>query len=493
MNLKKFSYLFTFAVLVLSGSLFSQPVLSPVNSIGEFRNIGETRVWEIEINGEIAGYLKSQLVGSQEINSYKTFQFNQELKLKYLSGNVEQKRLTKGNFFVSDKGFFNGNQKTITIGEFTEKIEFERSGSIIEGFFTRGGKQIEQSVVMAEYIKPLGNNYFDQYELIFAREEIFVGKSINIDVFDPISLTENSLVGEVTRFGFIPLHTELSDSVYVIELTSPQNMTLYYSKDRKLQKIDIPDYKMKVYLDTVINEVNELPIRSTVSVSKSISFIPNYLVFLLISLISLLMFLGKGYRWKETYIAFALGGIAYFIIPYTQFPVQSYFFKQFILPAFQSGQFSYLQGSLPSVAGGIIQESLKIILIFVILRLLKPKSYQLIAIGAAVGAGFGLIESSYLATLSGNNELFSWLLLEKSSLIKFHSGSGALLGWAMSKSFSDLMKIGAITTLINSFMRFLPVFVQQNVLSFELINLIVAFLAVMFLSISLWIIKRGQY
>jgi hypothetical protein len=70
-------------------------------------------------------------------------------------------------------------------------------------------------------------------------------------------------------------------------------------------------------------------------------------------------------------------------------------------------------------------------------------------------------------------------------MLLFHTCSGALLGRAAEKGSRDIATTIVTVVLVNSALRYLPVFVQTRLVAVEVMYFVLAFLMLGFLSFAL--------
>jgi len=480
------------ASLFVCPGLVAQRVLDKAPSVEKFRPIGEVRLWTFVVKDSAIGRLISTVSGRKKVNGIDGVTLTERLNLDYNMIGSPMKIEIEGDHFVSLNGYYLGDKRTITVNEQTEKQEVERDGDRIEGYFTRAGKKNDQEMACPEATFAIENNFPDQYELFFAMHDLQVGQTIEDSVLEPQTMLMTHIKAVVEDFSYTQIHSRLSDSVFLVNVFEPQPMDLFITKDGSLLKMDIPGTRTKVYLDAVRRPQASAAQQQKLSWSKLAGLVPNYILFVVFGFISVLFFIGSGYRWRSSYLALIAGVVVFWLILFTQVPLQRYLVQRFLLPAIKSGDSLYLLGILPGLAAGVIQEALKLLSIFATARLLKLRSNQLVAIGAMVGVGFGIMEGCYLESMVPTGGQFSWNLLERAFLILFHVTSGGLIGYFLSGRTWKLIVVALGLTVCNATFRYVPLFVQQEVVNVQVMHLAIAFVSVGLLLVAMLLMKRRK-
>jgi len=455
-------------------------------SVTNFRPIGESRIYTIMVKDSVMGHLKSTIKKRVQVDDVNGVAIEQELLLDYTLIGGDRKISIVGQHFVSDRGYYLGDNKIITSQGRSETLKLSRTGERIAGSFTRGGNPVELSEEVPSNTFAFDNNFFDQLELIIAMQRLEVGETIEQDIVEPQSLLRSRLKAVVEGFEYMRLHKTLADSVFLINVFEPQPMLLYFSKSRRLLKTEIENQKMTIYLDRVISPPAKSGRRTQIGLMEVLLNIPGYFVNLILASLAALFFIGRGCRWRATYLAFGGGVLLFAAIPVTQIPLQNFLMEQIFIPGIKAGGSPFLYGILPSLAAGVIQETLKLAAVLGIIRILKVKSYQFLAIGAVIGAGFGFVEACYLNTMIGSFVLVSMVLVERISFFLFHVTSGAMMGLSQSVSNGRLAVTITITIMFNTLLRYLPLFVRQQSVDLKLMYLIMAVLVLCLLMLALF-------
>jgi len=467
--------------------------LQASKSFSEYRSQGELRVWTYIIKDSVIGQLTSKVTGTEEIDGVTAYILQEKLYLDYNKIGSPVLLDISGKRYVSERGAYLGDDTKVTINKQPSEIHLRKSGERVTGYFTRGKDKLKQERKLSGNPFGIDNDYFDQYELYFAMHDIQVGDTIDDSIFVPQTMLMAHLSGEVAAFSFQQLHRTLFDSVFVIKLTEPQPLELFLNTNRRLLKINNHNQNLRVYLDVIQEEPAGNSIKKTFTLSKFINLLPTYILIFVIGAIIRFFLVGGKYRWLVSWYALLIGILAYIIIVFIQFPFQSYFFKHWFVPLTASGKNIYLSVFLVLIPTGIFQEGLKLLGLILCGRWGKLTPTQFITIGGLVGLGVGLGEGWYLSSILTPDKIISGILLERISMIIFHTITGVLLGYAWgSRNTKQIVSSFAVLALINTGIRSLPIFVQQRVVETQLMYVILSITVVVLLLGAMILLKRSK-
>jgi hypothetical protein len=536
MNMRSI-YLCVTAVL-LSLAAHAQTTLPASPDVKSVRPIGSERFWTFTMFDSTIGALESKVVGEGEVDGHRALIFQSRLRLNY---RVHQSKLLydiTSHRWVSESGAFLGDSMHLVINDANERLLLKRSGEKLSGYATRGGNEVPVNIDFPYGGMAIDDNFYDQYELLLALRDLHLGDSLIDTVFSPQSMLPVVLRGSVESKIQLNLGDSGMDSVFVVYLVEPQAQLIYFTRDKRIALVEIPQQNMRVLQagmprmadsnrvdrkPVVVNKTIRVPAEggegdvppaaqtpqgqqpsTTPSATNQpppgmpprpdvpvTALLIQYLTFVLVGLIALSLFLGRGYRWGATYIAGLLGLAAFALMPISANPLQMYLIKSFFAPQVQTGGSPFLWAFIPAAGVALVQELIKGLVIFAVIYRGGLKEHQFTVIGAAVGAVFGIAEACYVVTQFASPELFSAVLLERIFILVYHVGAGAILGAAL--RFDLEVGIYTVIGLIiaNSLFRYMPVFAQTQVLSIEPLSLIMAFLSVAVLTTALIMVKKS--
>ncbi len=495
----------TYAVILLiaAGSLQAQTTapktpstplqrsVSASNSIEDFRPVGELRIWTFFAKQKAFGKLKSVVKETTDIDGRSAVVFEDELSIDYSQFGSDRKVAISGEQYASSEGAYLGTSYKIGPADSTESLELRLEDKTVEGYYTRGDNEIETSVDFAGDMFAWDADFVDQLEVMLAMRDIAVGDSIIDSVFLPQSLVKSRVVGTVASWEWNQIYKGRWDSVFVINLTSPQRYQLCFAADKRLIKTNMLDQDRRVYLDLVQKPKPDAVSQQSRSFSaaKLLLALPHYLAYLLVGAAVVMFLAAAGRGWLNSYLALVVGGALFALVPLVQSPIQQWIAETWMLPAMKEGGSLYGLWLAPSLVAGVLQEGLKLGALVLILMARGEKGYRFAAVGAFLGAGFGIVESCYALGFT-TTQLFTWSLLERTFLIIFHAGSGALLGYALDRGKNCLPIFVTVTVALNTVLRYSPLFVREQVIDGGLMHFIQAFLIVGFLLLVIFVLKK---
>lgn len=485
-------------MLYFSIPVYSQAEKVPPVRLGQnipafagYRPVGETRLWTFVSRDSTIGQLISVVKEEIEINGRHGYVINNKLAINYRRPDNQLVMEIQGDRYVSDEGYYLGDKLKIKINDITEKFEFELKGDVLEGFFTRSGKKESRTIPFPDDFFAWENYFVDQLELFLAMKNIRAGDTLVDSLYLPQSMYKEPLFGTVDAFLYKELYQNKFDSVYQIHLTLPQEFHAFLTRDGKLVRLDFPHYRIRAYLD-LVRQKPPSPTPLKYGFNTFLSALPSYVFYLIVAVFSALFLALGGFRWRFSYLAFLIGAVVYFLMLVTQIPIQKYIITRWLVPLVTAGGSLYVSGWLPALAAGLIQETVKLATIIVVLFGFRIRENRFLYIGTFCGVGFGFMEACYLARPIGILNLFSGALLESSFLILFHALSGTVLGYALSGTSRRIVFCLTGLVLFNTFLRYLPVFVQQQAVGVELMYFVFAFVTLSFLALTIIFLKKRK-
>jgi len=471
----------------------AQRSIPAATDFASYRPVGEIRGWTFVAKDSSIGQLISTVKKEVEIDGIAGVELSQVLQLDYNKIGTDRKLQIRSSHFISEAGHYLGDQMELIVNGQTEKLELAREGDKIKGYFTRSGNKIEQEIKFPEKGFAADLLFLDLYENFLARRALKVGDTIFDSVFVPQTMLVEKVEAFVEHFGLITLYNQVKDSVFVIRFVQPQVMIFYYSPKQRLVKADFLAQQMKVYLDIVRQLPPDALAQRSFSPGRFINLVPHYGVYLLFGAFCLLFLaLGEVYR-TNLYLWVVAGGASFAVAVFTQVPLQMYLAANVYQIKVAAGRSAYLWGIVPALPAGLIQELIKIGLIFAIFKFVSIGKKNPLLIGGAVGAGFGIVEASYILSHLPDAPLWSANLVERGFLILFQSVSGVMLAAALlfNSRAKKAVLVGAVV-LCNSLLRYLPVFVQRNLLEAELLYILIPIIPVLLLLYSVGLIKKSR-
>ena len=489
-----FRYVAITIILLISTAFSQAPRSVPASpDFASYRPVGEIRGWTFIAKDSALGQLISTVEKETEIDGIEGYEISQILQLDYTKIDMERVMRIRSRHSVSQKGHYLGDKMVIDVNEETEELELEKDGNKFEGFFTRGASTFDQEINCPENIFAADILFLDMYESFLAMRDLKVGDTIFDSVFVPQTMLFEKVQAIVEHFGLISLYNKVKDSVFVIRFVQPQVMIFYFSPEKRLVKAEFLAQQMKAYLDIVRRVPPEMLSQRSFTFQQFMKSLPHYGVFLLIGVVGLMFFAGADIYRHNLYIYMLAGGASYIIAVFTQVPLQSFLTQELFLPNVSAGHSPLLWAAIPALPAGVIQELIKLTVIVLTFRFLKMGKRNPLLIGGAIGAGFGIVEASFLLSHMPDTPIWSANLVERGFILLFHAVSGVMLAAVLLfKSKKKKGAIIAIVVLANSFFRYMPVFVQSNFIDAELLYIFIPIIPIALLLYGVYLVKKSR-
>jgi len=483
------------ATPLVAAPLTAQPTdeVKAATSVEDYRSIGDQRTWRFVSKDSTFGFLISTVTAPVTVDDKPGFRLEEILEINYSKIGGAQSISQRRDHYVTRHGQYLGDRIEMKVDDQSETFELERQGESVSGFFTRSGNEVSLSHDVGSHLSAWDNNYVDQLELFLAMRSVRVGDQIVDSIFQPQAMVKTQIAGTVYEYSYDELYRNHFDSVFLIRLSEPMQADLYFTADRRLVKVDMVNLDIRIYQDLVQQAVTIPPSRQTESSFSSVKLLamsPHYVVFLLFSIISLLMFMGGGYKWSEAYVGFLVGGLLFLVTLVSQMPLQKAIVSRWLIPAMSRGESLYSLALLPSLVAGVIQELLKFAALVIIVLWRRPKAYRYSVIGAFCGAGLAFVEACY-QTGTTISPLFSLSLVERGLFILYHVAAGALIGRALTHGVVPVVRTIVLLIGLNAAIRYLPTFVQQKDVTLGIVYIVFAAMVASFLCFVLLRLRRS--
>ncbi|MCP4569700.1 MAG: PrsW family intramembrane metalloprotease [FCB group bacterium] len=452
--MKKIITVILAALVLISAIPVSAQNLPRAESVAEFWEMGERRVYLFHTDSARLGRLNSLMYGAQVdvYGNLKALKLQSLLALDLTPNDSGSGIVFEGIMAFDTAGHFVNVDYDLTIDGRIEKV-------ILRYDSTSQTMHIQKGDTPEGYTtKPFAPHLFtydpflvDQLSIILALHDLNMGESFEVPIFSPQGMYNATFEFEVVDKVAIS-NTPLADSVWQVEILRPCRQTAYVDKHNRLIQLRDRDREITAelsWIDASVNSKKEEKKTTTETISGFRDRIPQYGIYLLAALIWLL-FLGRnGFNEKWSYLLFVAGALVYLLIYITHDPLQQAYGRAYLTNP--QGSVAWL-GIVPSLITGIIHETLKLLPLLIIARLLKPRVVMLIALGAFIGAGFGYFEACQ-TSLSSDLILKLILAANVIFMILFHTASGALLGYGLGRR--KIAIFFPIMIGVNAFMHYL--------------------------------------
>lgn len=487
-----FATIFLLLCLTAAGLSQAEVQVPPAPTFESYRPVGETRLWSFEIKQQNVGRLISTVTKKTEIDDQPAFVINERLDLDFRPSGSDLSIQISGDQFVSPQGHYLGTEQQQTINEQTSLMKASLKGAIIDAVTTSGGRETKQTLTLdpAGFVYDLF--FLDQIELFFAMKGIRVGEIYADTFFSPQPMITTVFNGMVVDFVWQGLYTGHYDSVFIVNVSSPEPARLMFTKNYRLVKADFLGRNLKVYLDAV-RQVSGSQAGQTpkLTLARFMMLVPVIGIYLTIAGLMLMLLGWDGFKLEEPYIALLFGAVLFAVVPLVQHPVQNWLIKGIVAPQGQS-QTIWLSAALPGVAAALLQTVVVAGAVLLLRKFRKFSDVSPVVLGAFIGSGFGVAEASYLSLFAPGDSLYSWGLIEKAAFITFHTAAGALIGRGVAAGSTRLLQFSLLAFAMNALLRYSPILVQQRILQLQLLHILLALVVLVFLVVALVLVRQRR-
>ena len=448
-------------------------------SVEAFRPVGDMRVWQFFAKQTTFGQLTSIVTGRHEIDGRSALTLRESLEVDFTKIGGEAHEIIRGESYVTSSGRFAGCDFEIGPPEQAERLVMSLSDDGLDGYYTRGGEELDIDQPMTAESFFWDPHFVDQLEIYLGLQDLEIGTVINDSIFLPQSLIHARIAGQVVYFMWQEIYKGKIDSVFVIRLTEPSTYQLFFTPDKKLVRVDMVDQGVRVYQDLV--RQTKIPGSSEAATSREAPFslrallfkLPHYVAFVLVLGLSILLLAPRAFRWSSSYLALLIGAILYIVTVLAVNPALIWVARHLVDLRSVSGSSFYFAGTLLPLMTGLIQAAFIYAGLYFIGRLSASRTYRYSGLGVFLGGAFGLAESMYLSGWQ-TEVLFAWPLLERACMIIMHAASGALIGRFMTGDRVHLVWAIIAAAAVNGAMRYLPLLVQTRMIDMEAVHFIMA-------------------
>ena len=453
-------------------SLTAARTLPGVSGLEEYWPEGEKRIYRFIIEDREVGRLEAQLDDIDRKNGRPYFNFTEKLNIDLTSREQGSIIDLEGRLRVDASGYFQTADVVVGIDDLEERTRAAFNAPGGEIIARRGDDdQAARNIAVTGPVFAYDNYMIHQLEMALAMQPLTPDAGFTIPVFSIQGLYvteyEFAVIGQVrVQYG------AFTDSVWQVDMVRPAQASLFIDRKHRLVKLIDPGQKLNVEMVVDPYAQRQGPQKSLFErVNDHMTRLPIYGLYLFITFIWLL-FLGRdSYRIGWSYILFIVGGLVYPVIYYTQAPLQQSYAINVLGPAMGAGESIIIPAIIPALITGVIQESLKLIPLLVIVRLIKPKAVTMISLGAFIGAGFGFVEACHIvAPLFQSHTLTGYSLIERVFTIMFHITMGAVLGYGLARN--QIWQFWLAAVGLHTVSNYLVIFVQMKTLTIKGLNII---------------------
>ncbi len=492
----RYTYATLLIILILAGSVLAEREMPAVSSFEEYRQSGEIRQWTFAREDSAVGFYRSQVLGSERLSGQSAWVVEQRMVLEIGKPGGARIVEMQGRHYVDPDGSYLGDERRMSMGGMQEEMSLIRDGDSLSGYVTRNDvrQDVSYYIDLESPAMSWEHQFLDLYELTLAFSDLKVGEPLSLRAFAPQIGMLVEVQGTVDEFRSLRGRDGGTDSVFVVRLKRPQPQTLYFSTERRLVAAVFPGLGLQARLDAVQNPRAETPSGPRMSAARFLRMIPAWLMYAVAVLLSVALFAWRNYRSGKVWLGLLAGAVSFIVIPWTQTPLQMTLFESLLLPRVSAGGSPWVWSLFPAFAGGLIQEALRALVVILLFRRLTPSRGSRVPIAAFAGAGFGFIEAIWMTVAAPDAALYSFQLLERGFMILYHTAAGAALGWALLRGVHhERWIITALAlVLVNGLLRYLPVFVQENAISLEVMYFVIPLVVLALTMVTLLLLKRPE-
>ncbi|MGB5107641.1 MAG: hypothetical protein WBP29_02445 [Candidatus Zixiibacteriota bacterium] len=440
--------------------LFALSVTAFAARPGELYKTGDVVEFRIERNGKIIGSQKGTLTEISSVDNDSLLSFAMETKTVIERSGRSYDLDVSCEVGYRPNGLPRNYQYELTLLNAKVTHEGRFTGKEYMGTTTRLGVTQPFNIQLQRWPLLFDNNFALQWEIAVSSIKRNPGDTVNSEVMIPQLnklFPTNVLVlpFETYNYGGENLR------VRVLQL-DPLNQTLYIDEfGRLLKAVD------KAAGISVIRQVagEKVEIARLSIWTMITNRLPGYLLLLAMALGWLVAFSWSEIKGPKTWIAFAVAAALYWLSLQVLMPIQNAYFGWAIEPSGGSGNtyITLLGSALIFAIFEIAAIAIPIVALYFIKHFDRVK--PAIAIGAAAGAGFGLMQAANLTQFATDGSvLIPADMIQKIGLIGVSTICGALIGLFIASRLP--LQYYLIPIGIKALLNWTAVFVQKGSMTF---------------------------
>ncbi len=488
----RFKCIFILSIIILfaAGDVRSIPA---VESIEELRPKGSERTYLINYKEKQAGALVSKFEGKTKFEDVSCYRFSENYTLNLNPYDVEYNITTTNNHYVNEKGRYVGDDMTITVNEQIQRLYLINKNDNLTGYFRRGETKEDISIPAFKEIMAVDNNMADQIEIFLAFHNVYPGDTIYDSIFVPQSRVKTPVRVAVEDFQWVR-YGKLYDSAYVCHFLEPGEQYVYFTKSRKVIRIDQKTQDLQIILyESPLDRM--APKVRAFSIFDFIQRVPIYLVYLIFGIIFMSPFLKNFYKKYEIYLIFVFGAVMFLLLKETLFPLQKWYGEQYLIPGVEAGKSLYFYAIFTALVSGLFLEAAKMIPLLIAYFWKKPRQQLSIALGVFCGVGLGVAMAGSLsgpAYQSGGLKIISVGVFGQIITILFHGIAGAAFGYGLNRGIKYISIIWPATVLVHAFSDYLLVFQQRAIFNMSILIFFQTLICLIYFLAVYVLIKRAR-
>lgn len=450
-----------FMIFVFSVSIVSAQVLQRAPSFSDYWPEGKKKTYRFLVDSVEVGKLDATNVGMEN----GLWKIEENLFLNFISIGISDIRMTKNNLYLYPDGKVNNVDMAVTIDTLHETIVgyYDSLENKIKLLINDDERMNFYSHVPGP-VYSCDDNMFDQIEIILAMNDLNPAQNIVAPIYTFKSRYhveyEFDVIGKTAiRYG------NFADSVWEVKMIYPADLTIFINEQHELVRLEYPNRNLVFELERdVFDDSGSAPVYDDEGfITNHVRRMPIYGAYLLCAFLCLLFFGREAFSMKLAYIYFIVGGILYYLLANSLFPLQQAYSLKFLFPAIQAGESVFVPATISSLMVGVFHSVFKLLPLIILVTLLKYKKINALHFGAFIGAGLGFVESAYITSpLFQAGVLPTATIVERVFTILFHTSLGALLGIGIARR--RIFAFWLYAVIIQSIGIYLIVFVQSGII-----------------------------
>ncbi len=306
------------------------------------------------------------------------------------------------------------------------------------------------------------NNFIAQWEIAFYNVNMTVGSEQTIDILVPQLIRRIPMKVKITGREKIQFGGQAVECT-VASIDVIKNL-FYIADDGKLLRV--VDTRQNLVIDLLAEgeKSEDTGIKSSFW-STFYRRVMIWAFYAAIAFLCVLLFSRGNLSRADYWLLFVMSGITFALVVYVQAPIQQKFSGAVFRSLGSAGSGTYFAAFVIAAISGFFQEGFKTLLIWFRWNQKddRPNLRSMVALGAMVGAGFGLVEACWLTGglfASGALGLVSLAVWERLITIMFHTSMGVLIAYGVGRR--EPWQFLTIAAVLHTLGNFSIIFVRHG-------------------------------
>jgi RsiW-degrading membrane proteinase PrsW (M82 family) len=453
---------------------------------------GEVREYLFQMAGQQVGRQWNQLLVGTETDSGQSYELRFKLNLDLSAIGQPTEMEMEGGLTLTQEGRPLSYELDVSVDEEKQGLKATFAGDQVLATVTKGGRESEHRMPFSPDIFVVDNNMIGQWGLMLGLLPLKVGQKMNQKIFIPQALSEMDIQVDVTGVEEVAVGG-IQEEAFACHI-APLGEICWVTMDGRMVRLEDPKQSLVV---TLLSVQGEAPPEPSSQDSFFLRTLPHraagYLIYLIAALASLALLGRKRLARWDLWVLLAAGGGLFPLALNLQVPLQRLYMRWMVVSGVQRGLSIFVLGIGTVVLSGIIQEFFKFLPVFLRLRFTATTvdHRTALALGAAVGAGFGLLEA---ILITGNalalGIISPWAIFERAFAILFHTAITSIMAWGICKRSS--LQYFLLVAFLHSLGNYSVVLFHQHLLSLVALELSIAAFDLCILTYALVIARKER-